>query len=197
VNTLRPARFIGWPHSLQSWHKIIGPLAERYEVLALDLPGMGDSDRPSNGYDARTVASQRHQAVAALGLERFFLVTHDIGTWVAYPFAHEYGPSVGKLVIDGRGDPGPLRAAWCHDCGFRALPFDARDHAAEPGVRRTRQALRERDRRDHGRQQALHSRGEAGGGAGEGGGVFGGVGGGAAPDARRSACHTIVNFRCA
>jgi pimeloyl-ACP methyl ester carboxylesterase len=96
----------GWPQSLYSWHKVIAPLAEHYEVFALDLPGMGDSEKPEEGYDARTVARRLHEAISSLGLDRFFLVTHDIGTWVAFPYAHEYGASVRKLVMMDAAIPG-------------------------------------------------------------------------------------------
>jgi microsomal epoxide hydrolase len=96
----------GWPQSLYSWHKVIGPLAERYEVFALDLPGLGDSDKPKDGYDGRTIARRVHEAVAALGLTRYFLVTHDIGTWVSFPYAHEYGGEVRKLVMMDAAIPG-------------------------------------------------------------------------------------------
>ena len=96
----------GWPQSLYSWHKVIGPLAERYEVFALDLPGLGDSEKPRDGYDGATIARRVHEAVAALGLVRYHLVTHDIGTWVAFPYAHEYGAEVRKLVMMDAAIPG-------------------------------------------------------------------------------------------
>jgi pimeloyl-ACP methyl ester carboxylesterase len=96
----------GWPQSLYSWHKVIGPLAERYEVFALDLPGLGDSEKPKDGYDGSTIARRVHEAVVALGLDRYHLVTHDIGTWVAFPYVHEYGASVRKLVMMDAAIPG-------------------------------------------------------------------------------------------
>jgi len=96
----------GWPQSLYSWHKVIGPLAERYEVFALDLPGLGDSDKPGDGYDGATIARRVHEAIAALGLRRYLLVTHDIGTWVAFPYAHEYGAEVRRLVMMDAAIPG-------------------------------------------------------------------------------------------
>jgi pimeloyl-ACP methyl ester carboxylesterase len=96
----------GWPQSLYSWHRIIGRLAERFDVVALDLPGLGDSEKPKDGYDGATIARRVHEALASLGLARFHLVTHDIGMWVAFPFAHEYGASVRKLVMMDAAIPG-------------------------------------------------------------------------------------------
>ena len=96
----------GWPQSLYSWHRIIGPLAERYEVIALDLPGLGDSEKPKDGYDGATLARRVHEALDSIGWRRFDLVTHDIGMWVAFPFVHEYGATVKKLVMMDAAIPG-------------------------------------------------------------------------------------------
>jgi pimeloyl-ACP methyl ester carboxylesterase len=96
----------GWPQSMYSWHRVMPRLAESYDVVALDLPGLGDSDQPQDGYDGATVARRVHEALRALGLESFYLVTHDIGTWVSFPFAHEYGGAVRKLVMMDAAIPG-------------------------------------------------------------------------------------------
>jgi len=96
----------GWPQSWYAWRKLMPRLAERYTVAAIDLPGMGDSERPSGGYDVAAIARRIRAAVAALGLERILLVTHDIGTWVAFPYAHEYGASVRKVVLMDAAIPG-------------------------------------------------------------------------------------------
>ncbi len=96
----------GWPQSLYAWRKVMPELATRYQVFAIDLPGMGDSEQPSSGYDTATVARRVHEAVQALGLERIRLVTHDLGTWVAFPYAHEYGDTLEKLVMMDAAIPG-------------------------------------------------------------------------------------------
>jgi pimeloyl-ACP methyl ester carboxylesterase len=50
-------------------------------------PGLGDSSKPPTGYDGKTVAEDIHQLVTQLGFETIFLVGHDIGAFVAYPYA--------------------------------------------------------------------------------------------------------------
>ena len=47
----------GFPETSYAWRKIIPGLSEHYTVLAPDLRGCGDTDRPSGGYDKRTVAT--------------------------------------------------------------------------------------------------------------------------------------------
>lgn len=96
----------GWPQSWYAWRKLMPRLAERYAVSAIDLPGMGDSGRPGGGYDVAAVARRVRAATAALGIERCRLVTHDIGSWVAFPYAHEYGDTVRKLVFMDAAIPG-------------------------------------------------------------------------------------------
>lgn len=40
----------GWPLTWYSWRKVMPTLAQRYDVIAIDLPGLGDSSAPSAGY---------------------------------------------------------------------------------------------------------------------------------------------------
>ena len=60
-------------------------LRERYRIVAIDLPGQGDSDKPLDGYDTQTVAQRLHGLVQALDLGQYFLAAHDVGAWVAFP----------------------------------------------------------------------------------------------------------------
>ena len=77
----------GWPETWYEWHLVMPALAKNYTVIAPDLPGLGDSSKPSTGYDGKTVAGDIHQLVTQLGFKTIFLVGHDIGTQVAYSYA--------------------------------------------------------------------------------------------------------------
>jgi pimeloyl-ACP methyl ester carboxylesterase len=69
---------------------ILGPADQ---VIALDPRGMGDSDRPASGHDLRTVTSDVHGFVGALGLTSkgpVDVVGHDVGTWIGYAYAAEW-----------------------------------------------------------------------------------------------------------
>jgi pimeloyl-ACP methyl ester carboxylesterase len=100
----------GWPQSWYAWRKVMPQLAARYEVAAIDLPGMGDSERPADGYDVVTMARRIHAAVDALGFTDVRLVTHDIGTWLAFPYAHEYAATLRKVVFMDAVIPGLFAA---------------------------------------------------------------------------------------
>ena len=90
----------GWPQTWYEWRYVIGPLAERYTVIAPDLRGLGDSTRPLEGYDKKTLAQDVWRLVGEiLGHRRFFLVGHDWGGPVAYALAAAHPEAVIRLAI--------------------------------------------------------------------------------------------------
>jgi pimeloyl-ACP methyl ester carboxylesterase len=106
----------GWPETWYEWRHVMPALAKNYTVIVPDLPGLGDS-KPPTGYDTKTIAAYIHQLVTQLGFKSIFLVGHDIGTIVAYPYAAAYPSEVKKLVvmespIPGFFPPGRLPSWW-------------------------------------------------------------------------------------
>src|ERR671921_2038100 len=89
----------GWPETWYAWHKVMPALAENYTVIAPDLRGLGDSSKPPTGYDGKTVAEDIHQLVTQLGFETIFLVGHDIGAFIIYPYAAAHPTEVKGLVV--------------------------------------------------------------------------------------------------
>lgn len=97
----------GFPQSWWAWRGVMPQLAERYRVIAIDLPGQGHSERPAGGYDTHTVASHVHAAVTVLGVRRYWLAAHDIGAWVAFSLALTYqDSSLHGLALLDAGIPG-------------------------------------------------------------------------------------------
>lgn len=75
----------GWPETWYEWRHVIPRLAARHPVIAPDLRGLGDSSRPLDGYDKRTVANDLHRLLAEhLGLARWHCVGHDWGGPVTF-----------------------------------------------------------------------------------------------------------------
>ena len=90
------------PSRPQTWwefRRVLPPLAERYRVLAVDFRGMGSSDKPDNGYDKKTMASDIHGLVSQLGLGGVNIAGNDVGAMVAYSFAANYPEATRKLVM--------------------------------------------------------------------------------------------------
>jgi pimeloyl-ACP methyl ester carboxylesterase len=89
----------GWPQTWYEWRHIMPALAKNYTVIAPDLRGLGDSSKPTTGYDGNTTAEDIYQLVSQLGFDKIFLVAHDIGGQTAYSYAATHPNNVSKLVI--------------------------------------------------------------------------------------------------
>ena len=80
----------GYPQCLVEWHKLAPLLAARFRVVATDLRGYGDSDKPPAAADDFSVYCKRRTAddqvkvMAALGHAAFHVVGHDRGARVAH-----------------------------------------------------------------------------------------------------------------
>jgi pimeloyl-ACP methyl ester carboxylesterase len=89
----------GWPETWYAWRHVMPALAKNYTVIAPDLRGLGDSSKPLTGYDGKTVAEDIHQLVTQLGFKTIFLVGHDIGSFIIYPYAAAHPTEVKGLVV--------------------------------------------------------------------------------------------------
>ena len=56
----------GFPQSWYAWRHVMARLAEHYFIVAPDLPGQGDSDKPYCGYDTLSLASRVQGLLQAL-----------------------------------------------------------------------------------------------------------------------------------
>ncbi len=96
----------GYPQSWYAWRRVMPLLADHYTVIAVDLPGQGDSDKPSDGYDTRTAGQRINSLIKILGHNRYFMAGHDIGSWIGYPYAAVYPNEVIRLVLLDANIPG-------------------------------------------------------------------------------------------
>ena len=74
----------GWPQHWYEWREVIGPLAERHRVIALDQRGFGWSDAPAGGYAKEQLATDVLAVLDVLGLDRVRLIGHDWGGWIGF-----------------------------------------------------------------------------------------------------------------
>ena len=89
----------GWPQTWWTYHLIMPFLAKNYTVLAVELRGMGDSDKPQGGYAKKNMAVDIRELIEVLGYRKVSIVGHDIGATVAYSFAANYPGSLDKLIL--------------------------------------------------------------------------------------------------
>ena len=86
----------GYPQTHVEWHKIAPKLAEHYTVVAPDLRGYGDSEKPPaqegdlSVYCKRTTAQDQVEVMEKLGFESFHVVGHDRGVRVGHRMALDH-----------------------------------------------------------------------------------------------------------
>jgi pimeloyl-ACP methyl ester carboxylesterase len=91
----------GFAETSRMWRPIIPLLAERFTVIAADLPGIGDSSIPTDNAEINKITSARriHALVRSLGIEKAKVVGHDIGLMVAYAYATQFPNETEKLAV--------------------------------------------------------------------------------------------------
>src|SRR5690606_5805956 len=89
----------GWPESADCWRFVIPQLAERFTVIAPDLPGCGDSDTPPDGNHKSAVVRRLSRFVESLGVKRLLVAGHDRGARIAHRFALDRPDIVTRLAV--------------------------------------------------------------------------------------------------
>ena len=89
----------GFPQTGRLWEKLGCFIGERYTLIAPDLRGVGESQRPSDGYDKKALASDLIELLNSLGIDAIHVVGHDIGAAVAYSFASQWPKRTRTLTM--------------------------------------------------------------------------------------------------
>src|SRR6476619_6173285 len=96
----------GWPGSWYYWRLVMPALAGDFEVIAVDQRGIGLSDKPEEGYDSGTLATDFAGLMDALGHNRFAVVGVDTGMLIGYALAADYRDRVVRLAVGAAPLPG-------------------------------------------------------------------------------------------
>jgi len=88
----------GFAETSRMWRPIIPTLAEKFTVIAPDLPGIGDSSIPDK-IDMLEAAKKIHALVRSLKIDKARVVGHDIGLMVAYAYAAQFPNETEKLAV--------------------------------------------------------------------------------------------------
>jgi pimeloyl-ACP methyl ester carboxylesterase len=91
----------GFPETSYAWRKQIPALAERFRVVAPDLRGFGESDKPTRVRDYRVghLTADVVGLIHALGEDRAHVVGHDWGGAIAWATAQAHPESVERLAV--------------------------------------------------------------------------------------------------
>ncbi len=90
-----------------TWEPVIDLLARRYTVIAPDLLGHGQSDKPRADYSLGGFANGMRDLLTVLGIEQATVVGHSFGGGVAMQFAYQYPERTERLVLVASGGLGP------------------------------------------------------------------------------------------
>jgi pimeloyl-ACP methyl ester carboxylesterase len=82
-----------------TWRHVIAPLAERFHVVAPDLPGFGRSDKPRRTYSLAYLRDTIVELMDALGWQTAGLMGHSLGAVIAQVVALEHPARVRELIL--------------------------------------------------------------------------------------------------
>ncbi|HKB44493.1 MAG TPA: alpha/beta hydrolase, partial [Chitinophagaceae bacterium] len=89
----------GFPQNWYMWNRLLPELSKHFTVICPDLRGVGESGKPKDGYDKKTMAIDLHELMKTLGYEKINLAGHDVGLMVAYAYAAQFPNEVNKLAL--------------------------------------------------------------------------------------------------
>jgi haloacetate dehalogenase len=94
----------GHPRTHVTWHRVAPRLARHHTIVCPDLRGYGESSKPPTTpdhepYSKRAMARDCIALMDALGHERFAVVGHDRGAYVALRAALDHPTSIDRLVV--------------------------------------------------------------------------------------------------
>lgn len=89
----------GWPHTWHLWLPVMELFKHDHTVIAIDLRGLGDSEKAQSGYDLHTLADDAAAVLDALAVTSADVVGIDLGTAISWMLAMRHPSRVRKLAV--------------------------------------------------------------------------------------------------
>ena len=96
----------GHPQTHLIWHRVEPEISKHFSIVAADLRGYGDSDKPASDasvnhapYSKREMAKDMVDVMASLGFERFKVLAHDRGARVTHRMLVDHADSVERATL--------------------------------------------------------------------------------------------------
>ena len=103
----------GWSQTAAQFEAQVDGLSASRRVIAFDMRGHGESDKPEHGYKIQRLAMDLRNAIAALGLEGPSLLGHSMGCSVIWCYLDLFGPEgLERLVLVDQMPCITARPAW-------------------------------------------------------------------------------------
>ena len=96
----------GMAGSSETWCHVMPALAKRFTVVAPDLLGQGESDKPRGDYSLGAHANLLRDLLDALGHSRATIIGQSLGGGVAMQFAYQFPERCERLVLVDSGGLG-------------------------------------------------------------------------------------------
>jgi pimeloyl-ACP methyl ester carboxylesterase len=105
----------GLPEGWYSWSKVLPLVDHDYRLIAIDMKGYGRSDMQDDDYNWHTVAQETLDLMDSLGVEKFYVVSHDWGTIIGSVLVGDHPDRIlgyvrmeADLIMQGNGNTPPL-----------------------------------------------------------------------------------------
>jgi len=102
----------GYPENLQIWSRLIAILSPEYECVALDWPGMGESEEWDGGATPKHMAERLKVILGELGLDSPSIVAMDMGGQAALDYAARFPDHIRNLIVMNSLVFGDERTSW-------------------------------------------------------------------------------------
>jgi pimeloyl-ACP methyl ester carboxylesterase len=90
----------GWSQTAAQFKHQLSGLSDRYRVIALDMRGHGESDKPTHGYRIHRLSADVHEFIVANNLKHVTLAGHSMGCSVIWGYWELFGrDKVSKLIL--------------------------------------------------------------------------------------------------
>ena len=111
----------GWSQTAAMFRHQLDGLSDRYRVLALDLRGHGESDKPAHGYRVSRLACDVHEVVEILGFDSLAVLGHSMGNAVLWSHFEIFGRDrFSKLIVAEQPPTLLARPSWSQETRERA-----------------------------------------------------------------------------
>jgi pimeloyl-ACP methyl ester carboxylesterase len=102
----------GFPEFWYSWRKQIPALAEHFTVVAPDMRGYNETEKPRRGYELDVLVNDVGALIRELGFEKAVIVGHDWGGVIAWALAIACPQWVERLIVLNAPHPSAMREAF-------------------------------------------------------------------------------------
>jgi non-heme chloroperoxidase len=106
----------GWSQTAEQFRHQLDGLSDRYRVIAVDMRGHGESDKPDFGYKISRLAKDVHDTIHALDLSEVNILGHSMGSSVIWNYLELFGPErLAKLLLIDQMPMITANPAWSEE----------------------------------------------------------------------------------